>query len=432
MFNFISTVFRKTQLPIEQKASTNNPNDFMMQILKGDSAVNKYCSADLLTFNRGWVAACLSKNSSTISSIPIKLFYKSKGKSLKATKNHSISQKQFNFIKQSNSVKDIKSMGDVVEIEDHLILDILNMPNDRMNYTDLINVTQSYLGLIGNAYWYKVRNKKGEIESIMPLSAENITAEVSDNGIYKTIQYYKYTNPDNIGDNVTIIPKKDIMHFANYGASNLLWGKGELEACITAAERELYYDQFENYINKNNARPDYGIIYKNGIKENERKDIKKSLLQHFGGVKNSGKPLVMSGDVDIKQLGFAPKDMQYKDGRDAIRQEIASVFGVPEALITLNSANYASAAAASTHYANYTIIPKLNKMLEKINEQLVAEFDPELFIWYDDALKIDTSPLEQSTIDATYIDKGVYNAAYVQDRMGVSVEAKQEPINGAE
>jgi HK97 family phage portal protein len=403
---------------IEQKAQPTT-NSFM-DFLKGDSDRISYTSKDLLMYNRGWVASCLNKNSATIASVPIKLFYKSKGKVLKATQNHSLTQKQFKSILKSTSVKDIKAIEDVVEIEDHTILDLLCKPNKRMNYPDLISVTESYLGLIGNAYWLKVRDNKGKVIEIIPLKAEYISANVEDNGLYSEIKSYKYTH-----DNKEVIIKlEDIIHFANYTAGCMVYGKGELEQCLSAAERELYYDQYESYLNKNNARPDYGMFFKNGIKENERKDIATSIKKYFGGAKNSGKPIVLSGDVEVKQLGFAPKDMAYANGRMEIRKEICSVFGVPEALIVINDSNFASAKSATQHYYEFTIQPKLVQLLEKINEQLVSEFDPDLFVWFDSNFEASVDPLEQSTIDATYLDKGVYDVAYVQDRMGITVEAE--------
>jgi HK97 family phage portal protein len=420
MFNFKS-LFGKNS--IEEKAF--NQNTSLWQLLMGSGSDKVYSPKELLKYNFGWVAACLNKNAQTLSSIPIRLYYKKEnGQSLKASK-HKILKKEIQLAVKTSSKK---SFTELVEITEHQVLDLIERPNSRMNWTDFVILNETYLGLIGNSYIYM--EKEGDkITGLYPLLSENVSIKVKENAWgYGDIQNYLYSKD---GVESHSFPPEAIIHMLNSSPGSVLYGKGELEQCLSAAERELYYDQTENYLNRNNARPDFLVSYVNGIKENEQKELMKMWYKKFGSVQNSGKPLVASGDVKVQQLGFNPREMQYKTGRDAVRQEIASVFGVPEALLVINESNFASSKSATNHYVQFTIKPKLTRFLEKLNEQFVSVYDDRLFLWWDGEFNSSMDALETAQLDQIYLTNGVYNPDYVRSRMGIEgiVDDEETVVN---
>jgi hypothetical protein len=85
----------------------------------------------------------------------------------------------------------------------------------------------------------------------------------------------------------------------------------------------------------------------------------------------------------------------------------------------------------------FTIKPKLTRFLEKINEQLVSTYDPNLFLWWDGEFNASQDALDNAQLDEIYIRNGVYDAAYVRSRMGIQgiaedeeqeVEVEEEPV----
>jgi HK97 family phage portal protein len=410
-------LFKKPQ--VEQKAYNVEANPLQL-LLNGGNESKNYSPSELLKFNNGWIYTCNNKTSQTIASVPIKLYYtNSNSKELKWTKHKKIDKKTFNYIIEH---KDINM--DVVEVLDHEVLNILNAPNDRMNYFDLTYITESYLGLIGNCYWYINEN------SIYPLKSENVSVIIEDSDIgYGKIQSYKYEYSPS---KYRFFKPEEIIHFCNYVPGNTLYGKGELESAISYAERETYYNIAENYINKNLARPDFVVSYKNGIKENELRETNKQWYKRFGSAKNQGKPIIVGGDIDIKNINLPPKEMSWEQGRKDVQKNICSIFGVPEALVELNQANYASASAATEHYMIYTIKPKLIKYLEKINTQLVKKYDGELFLWPEAGFEFSSDALKTAQIDQIYSQLGVYGNEYIRDKLGIPQNAAEGEEEGEE
>ena len=431
--SFMSRLLSRTSpSDAEQKAFIADTAVNMWQFFYGQSSSKVYSPKQLLAYNVGWVYTCNNKTAQTLATVPVKLYYRNPtGKEVKHYKTMPISTRQARML--SGIMR--KDMSNTVEIEDHPVVELLHCPNDRMNWTDFSAFIQSYLGLIGNAYVLIERDKAGMPVALWPLLSENVSCVVKDNGLgYGEIVSYKYSN--NLNDSgrtteqVTIIKPEDMLHFVNYQPGNTLYGKGELEAAIACAEREFYYDQYENYINRNNARPDFLVSYKNGMTASQQKEIQRLWYKQYGTPMNAGKPMITNGDVDVKQLNFSPRDMQYQMGRTEVRREVCAVYGVPNALVDINNANLASSKSAMDHYRQYTILPKLQKYLEKLNQQLVEKYDENLFVWYDGDMVTSEDPLERANIDKIYMDLGVYGATYVRERIGI--EEVQEDAERAE
>ena len=252
---------------VEKKAFIQSTTTNMWQFFFGQSSNKYYSPKQLLAYNTGWVNVCNSKNAQTLSTIPVKMYYrKPASKEIKLVKHLPVSMKQARFLERTVG----KVMGDVVEIVEHPLLKVLCRPNNRMSWPDFAGFIQSYLGMIGNSYVVIERDKEGNCIALWPLLSENVSVVINENDIgYGDVKVYKYSNSlsqqGQSREKVTDIKPEDMIHFVNFQPGNTLYGKGELEAAICCAEREFYYDQVENYLNRNNARPDFLVAYKNGM-----------------------------------------------------------------------------------------------------------------------------------------------------------------------
>lgn len=365
-------------------------------ITNPQSELKEYLPKELIQYNLHWVYICNNKNANTCASIPLKLYYENKtGK------------------KVVNNSQPVKGKVDVVEILEHPILDIIKNVNPTMNYTDLASLTFSYLGLLGNSFWYIEKNGKNVV-AIHPWKSEDVTIKMNDiNGEITSYKYHEKTySPD------------DVIQFSNYNPGSLVQGKGELEAVINAVKRYCYYDLAEQSLNKNNSRPDFIVSYKSRLSENERSDVEKIWFKKFNR-KGLGKPLITS-ECDVKPIGLSPKDMEYRVGREAAIKEILAGFGVPEALVFLNSANLASATSATSHYYKYTIFPKMARFVEKLNEKLMPLYDDNLYLDFERNIEADAT--EQAGIYKTYVDAGIMTVNEVRDALQLPPIEEKEAV----
>uniref|UniRef100_A0A6M3KSS0 Putative portal protein n=1 Tax=viral metagenome TaxID=1070528 RepID=A0A6M3KSS0_9ZZZZ len=374
-------------------------------LITGDYQKNKpkYTADDLLRLNKNWVSICNRKNALMVATTKLNLYYKKNAGESLITPNKRV-EKQIRGIT-------CKANEELVEIEKHPILELLDSVNAEMNYVDFCTFIQEYLGILGNAYVY-VERKGSKPVSLHPLLSEKVTVVLEHNKDGTSyIKEYKYFDKK-------IYQPEDIIRFINYSPGQLVAGRGDLEYCVDAAERYDYYDQLEKGLNKNNARGDYLLSYKQRPSERDRRDLLNDLYKNFSGPENAGKPIVTS-DATITPLSFSPRDMQYQVGRQWAMDEIASVFGVPNVLLNLRETNYAAAAASMNFYLQTTIYPKLAQYCNRLNEFLVPQFDNtgKLKLWYEDEIK--EEPLEESNVLRNYVSAGIMTKNEARERLGL-------------
>jgi HK97 family phage portal protein len=376
--------------------------------------------------NISWQAICNRKNAQTMAGIDIKLYYKNKSNKKLLTAK-SITKEQKKHLKITK-----KEYDDVEEIIKHPVLDILNGLD--YNYAELIEYIALYLGSLGAAY-VKVIKEGNKIIGLEPLLAEYVTPIVENYNLNvpnegKIIAYKYQTNFKN-----EVYQAEDIIEFINYNAGNKILGKGDLEMCLNSALRVKYYDEYEQYLASNNGRPDFIISTKNNINEQDAKTWYKNFINKFRGVKNSGKPLFLTGEYKIDVLNFKPNELNFIEGRKEAKESICASYGVPLSMITNDNINRATSYAGLESYARFTIYPKLAKIIETLNAQLVSKFDTNLFLWFDELQLVDSELIAERvlkqvqagiiTIDEARLKLG-YEAMESADKEDKEEEDKNE------
>ena len=370
--SFLSSLFSKAGRV--QAGNTGNAYN-MFQIMTGDSPLRSYTPIDLVALNTNYVSVCNGKNASTCASIPLKLYYANPGKEIERTSYKTIPKRiQAGIAKGLRIQKEVE----IVEIDEHPYLDLMTNINPGMNGWDFRNLCMSYLGLIGNCY-VRIEIDGTKPKALYPLVSEYVTvyASGSKDGV---IQKYVYELP---GEKKIGYKPEEILHLKNFAPGNNILGRGELEQCVSVVELFNHAVAYEAYLSKNNARPDMAIAYKNVLNAKDLREITKDWLKKFAGVQNTGKPVITSGEFDVKNLGFNPRDMGYTALKRFCTDEIANCFGVNQAMLELNSANLASSLTAIQMYRIFTIYPKMSAYCQRLNEKILPMYDKNLYVWFD-------------------------------------------------
>jgi HK97 family phage portal protein len=188
---------------------------------------------------------------------------------------------------------------------------------------------------------------------------------------------------------------------------------------------------------QNGARPSGAIIFKPqddagfavNLTESQRQQLLTDMNNRFAGSKNAGRPMLLEGDFDWKEMGLSPKDMDFANLKHMSATDIALCFGVPSQLVGVpDSQTYSNVAEARLALYEETIIPHLRKVASDLNEWLVPMFDERLTLEFD----IDSIPALSERVKRTY--ENVTSA--VREGIMTRNEARQqlnlEPIEGAD
>jgi HK97 family phage portal protein len=114
--------------------------------------------------------------------------------------------------------------------------------------------------------------------------------------------------------------------------------------------------------------------------------IKDQIEEQFSGYNNAGRPMLLEGGLDWKEMSISPKDMDFLQSKHTSAREIALAFGVPPQLLGIPGDNtYSNLAEARLALWEHTILPMLDDLADALNRWLVPQFkrSENLFVTYD-------------------------------------------------
>lgn len=129
---------------------------------------------------------------------------------------------------------------------------------------------------------------------------------------------------------------------------------------------------------QNSARPSGALVYgkDESLSDEEFNRLKAEIESNYSGARNAGRPMLLEGGLDWKQMGLSPEDMQTQRTTDAAARNIALAFGVPPLLLNIPGDNtFANYREARLGFYEDTVLPLVEFMLSGLNSWLGPYFD---------------------------------------------------------
>jgi len=269
------------------------------------------------------------------------------------------------------------SAGDLKEIKTHPALDLLYKVNPFQTKTEFLEITIINLKCTGDAFWYKVRNNSGKVVELWNLRPDYITIMTDPTNFIKG---YRMTKSD--GTTVDFAPE-DIIHHMYPDPTNAYLGLSPLHAAQKRVLTEEYATQWQSDFFLNSARPDGLIKNKESVLTKDQKDdIRESWNKRHGGLKNAYKVAILEGGLEYQLISLSQKEMDYIESLKFTRDDILVAFQVPKPIVAIvDDVNRANSETAMYIFLAETIKPEVDRLVEKINEQLIyPDFGDEFFI----------------------------------------------------
>lgn len=347
----------------------------------------------LLQAFKGWVYICSSKNSVAFGAVPLKLYVTKesvKQKVFTRTKQVSRTTRKYMeapFHANIANLRCVRKSEEILEVPDHPLLDMLYKVNSFMNRFDLFELSNLFLELVGNTYWYVVKNKLGVPAEIWLMQPDRVKIVPSRE---EWIKGYVYTTLD--GRDIPFMPD-EVIHFRFPNPHSQYYGWSPLQSMADAYNTNEAYNQFEQHLLKNNAVPPIALIAPKDsvIPEAQFKNIIARWNATYGGVYNAGKAAWLDAGFDVKPLAASPKEMAFAVGRRWMMQEICAAYGVPLSKVSVENVNRANAESGDYQYMVDTIRPRCTRFEEKLNETLIPMVDENLFLMFDNPVPDDAT-----------------------------------------
>ena len=215
------------------------------------------------------------------------------------------------------------------------------------------------------------------------------------------------------------------------------YGCSPLSAAAVEIDQHNMASKHNISLLNNGARPSGAVVFKPkddagyqvNLTESQRQQLLTDLNNRFSGTMNAGRPLLLEGDFDWKEMGLSPKDMDFINLKHMSATDIAMCFGVPSQLVGVPDAQtYANVAEARLALYEETIIPYLRKVESDLNEWLVAQFSETLEFCYDidkiPALSERRRRVYENVVSA--VNAGIMTRNEAREAVGLS------PVDGAD
>lgn len=290
--------------------------------------------------------------------------------------------------------------GNIEEVDTHPVLDLLDRVNPFMTFYDLKDLTITFLELTGNAYWWLLKNKKGDVVQIYPwLRPDRMTPIPS---VEKFIDRYRYIEPG-IGDPIDF-ETSEIIHFKYINPLDPYSGRSPVGSAALAIAVDEYAQKYNLRFFQNGARPDFVLQFKDGIEDVQAKRIMEKWEERHGQG-NEHRPAVLSKG-EVRPTSLTQKDMEFYNQRLMSRDEILAAFKVPKSLLGITEdVNFATAQAARQMFIKQVIVPKVEKFAQYLNEFLLPQFSDGDSLFFD----YDNPAPEDQTMRMQYYDNGIKN-----------------------
>jgi len=268
------------------------------------------------------------------------------------------------------------------ELDTHPLLNLLRRPNPRQSGPELIEAAIGHLLLSGNAYLEVVRPDGEAPHELYALRPDRMRIVPDVSGVPRAYRYeVEGRSVDWPVDPIT--GASDVLHLRDFHPLDDWYGLSPIEAAAAAIDQHNAAAEHNAALLQNGARPSGALVFRSDPGPDGIRRVEEALLDRTQGPKQAGRPLVLGGDVDWKELGFSPKDMDFAELKAQAAREIAAAFGVPHLLVVSGEATYSNRVDARLELWEHTVIPLLDRLSSALSTWLGPMFGQDLRLAHD-------------------------------------------------
>jgi len=216
--------------------------------------------------------------------------------------------------------------GDIVEIPDHPLRQLIRRPNPYQTEFEFIEDTLTLLNIAGNAYIELERNRADRIVGLWPIRPDRMAVIPGGD----KIRGYEYT----IGDQSAYLPRRDVIHIRYPNPLNDYYGMSPIAAIARIADIDNSAIDFIKMFFDNGAVP-LGIFKtRRRIDQIEADRIKGRWKDRLQG--NWHDIAVIDAEGEYQQVGVDLAQLDLTSLTNLTESRICAAFGVPPVIVGAN------------------------------------------------------------------------------------------------
>ena len=283
------------------------------------------------------------------------------------------------------------SNKEVKPIYRHPMLDLLLRPNPIQNGKELLESLYIYKQISGNAYLLSVLPDKTKLpKELYALRPDRVTI-VAGNNFLPAGYKYKVDDSEFYYPVNQITGKSKILHLKNVHPTSDWYGLSSIEPAAYSIDQHNQSASWNQALLQNCARPSGAFIVKNSegnpatLSQEQYSRLKELIDESVSSSLNAGRPLILEGGLEWKELSLSPKEMDYIEGKHSAARDIALAFGVPPQLLGIPGDNtYSNLQEARASFWEQTVVPLAENTVDHIGRWLKSYYEENLELMIDE------------------------------------------------
>jgi HK97 family phage portal protein len=272
------------------------------------------------------------------------------------------------------------------KLSEHPMLDLLSRPNPFTAGAEFFERLIANKLIYGNAYIMHAQARGKKAGELYLLGPENIEIEY-DSENYPL--YYRYQTGKGVRKfHINKINgASQLLHIKNYNPEHEFDGLSAIAPAKKSIEQHNLALQWNNSLLQNGARPSGALILNsasggmNYLDEEQFDRLKTELEDKYSHAAKAGKPMLLEGGLDWKEMSISPKDMDFIEAKNSAAREIALSLGVPPQLLGITGDNtYNNMQEARLALWEETLLPLLDNLCDSLNNWLNPVFGEDLVL----------------------------------------------------
>ena len=202
----------------------------------------------------------------------------------------------------------------------HPMARLLARPNPAMSAHSLWIWTSSTRNTFGEAFWFKSRDRRGNVVALFPLHPSGMSSEggwTFDNGTLT----------------LRDIPREDLVIFKGYNPDSLTRGMSPLEPLRATLENEWAARAATSSFWERGARPGLFLKHPKNLSEPAQQRLRAQVDSMHAGAARTGGTMILEEGLEPHPATLTAEEAQYIETRKLNREEVCAAFDVPPPVV---------------------------------------------------------------------------------------------------
>lgn len=308
-------------------------------------------------------------------------------------------------------------------IDDHPVLDLLKKPNPIGSQTAFMKAYSSFFDITGDSFLIATGDKGDEPLELFVARPQDFSTESSSQ--IGSIGYPRkytmttsggtcsfYLDDDELGGSFrywNLQKEQELWHIMDF---NPMQSNVNFRGLSKAAPLWLQIQQFidadtNNWsILKRGGRPSLAWVWKhNEPMTDDQYQRWAEQVNAYEGAINAGRQLLLD-NMELQDFGVSNRDMQFKENRQSVKEDIYTIYGIPLALISSESMTMDNLKISMQLFFDDAVLPLADNLFDELTRFLMPRYpDSEnLVITYNTN---DIVPIRERLLDQTIKEAGL-------------------------